>query len=500
MDTSGIAGRTGAELMVDGAFGGLLLLDATTLLLMLLAVLASTVVAIIPGLGGLFGLVILLPFALQLEPAQAIVVLVAASAVNSTGNTITSVLFGVPGSPGGVAVVLDGYPMAQRGEGVRAVAAGLGASVVGGLVGAAFLAASLPVLRPLVLALGPPEFFALALIALVFAAYVGRSSTHKALVAGAAGLMLSFVGLEASTGTPRFTGGQLYLWDGISLVPLLIGLFALAEMIALVQRGGSIAPARSSSTAGQIRRGLRDVLTHRRVTFQGGLTGIAVGLAPGMGDAAAQFLAYANAARSSPHPERFGRGAVEGVIGADAATNAKDGGALVPTLAFGIPGSSAMAVLLAAFSALGIRPGLELLQEELPLLWLIIWVLVLSNLVAGVLCLSVVTPIARLTQVRGPLLVPPIVVVALLSAYASSNNVGDLIVATIAAVVGYGMQRLDYSRATFLIGFVLGPILERNYLLSMRLYGASFLLRPVTVTLLALGMVLALRGLVRQRR
>lgn len=471
---------------------GLGLLGPETFLYMMIGIVVSTIVVIIPGLGGLFALAVLLPFAFELEPAQGIAMLVAASTVSGTGNTITSVLFGVPGSPGGVATILDGYPMARRGEGARAVAAGIGASVAGGLIGAVFLALLLPVMRPLVLSLGSPEFFVLILIALIFMAYVGQGSLLRSLVAGGIGLMLSFVGLEQSTGTTRYTFGQLYLWDGIQLVPLMIGLFAIAEMIELMKQGGSISQSGSrTDMRGQVSQGLRDVFRHWKSTIRSSVTGLWVGIAPGMGDAAAQFIAYTQEARASKTPEKFGTGMVEGVIASDAATNSKEGGALIPTLAFGIPGSSSMAVLLAAFVTFGIRPGADMLVTNVNIVWMIIWILVLGNIIAGLMCLSFIRPFARLTTVRASVLVPPILVISLFGSYATTNNVGDVWVALAFGFIGYLMKVYGYSRATLLIGFVLGELLERNYLLSMRLFGLDFLRRPITMGLLA-GAVLIL--------
>jgi putative tricarboxylic transport membrane protein len=485
--------------MFDGMLEGLAQLTPEVFAYMILGIIVSTIIVIIPGLGGLFALAVMLPLAFTLEPVQGIAMLVAVSVVSGTGNTITSVLFGVPGSPGGVASILDGYPMARKGLGARAVAAGIGASVVGGLVGAAFLAVLLPVMRPLVLALGAPEFFVMIMIALIFMAYVGQGSLLRSIVAGGLGLMLSFVGLEQSTATQRFTFDVLYLWNGIQLVPMMIGLFAIAEMIELMKQGGSISQTGAkTSMKGQVGQGLRDVGRHWKTTAQSSATGLWVGIAPGMGDAAAQFIAYTQAARSSKHPEKFGTGIVEGIIASDAATNSKEGGALIPTLAFGIPGSSSMAVLLAAFVAFGIRPGADMLVSNVHIVWMIIWILVFGNLIAGLVCLSFIKPFAKLTTVRASVLVPPILVICLFGSYATTNNIGDVWVALVFGLVGYLMKVYGYSRATLLIGFVLGELLERNYLLSMRLFGLEFLLRPITMGLIALAVFILAWPVIRR--
>ncbi len=466
---------------------GLLVVLSDMWLFVLTGVLVATVVAVIPGLGGLFALAVLLPFAWQLEPLAGIAMLMGATAVSGTANTITSVMFGIPGSPGGVATVFDGHPMAQRGEGVRAATAGIGASVVGALIGAVALAAAIPVMRPLALLLGPSEFFVLIVAALALSAVMGPSDTLKSLVAGGLGLMLSFVGLEQSTATARYTFGQLRLWDGIPLVPVLIGLFAMSEMAVLLVRGRAVVgDGTALEQRGQVMAGLRDVMVHWRTTISGSVTGVWVGIAPGLGEAASQFIAYGQAARWSRHPERFGTGIVEGVIAADAATNSKEGGALIPTLAFGVPGSASMAVLLAAFMAAGIQPGRALLEDDVHLIWMLIWVLVLGNLVAGALALLLICPAARLTVIRPALLVPPILLLSVLGAYATNGRILDVVIAAGAGFVGYAMRSFDYSRAALLIGFVLGAELERNLLLATRLYGPQFILRPVA---LALAMV-----------
>lgn len=468
--------------MTEALLQGLANLTPYVLLWMTVGVLVSTVIAIIPGLGGVFAMVLMLPLVYTLTPEAGLAMLVAAMAVSGTGNTITGVLFGVPGSATGVATILDGYPMAKKGLATRALTAGLTASAIGGVFGALVLAAILPVMRPLVLSLGSPEFFMMIFAALVFMAFVGEGSMLKSLSSGFAGLMLSFVGLEISTATARYTFGSLYLIDGVRLVPLFIGLFAVAEMIILLRKGGTIAPQEAESGArSQITEGFLDVFRHWRTTLSSSATGVVVGLAPGLGAAAAQFIAYTQAMKLSKNGKNFGTGEVEGVIAADAATNSKDGGALVPTLAFGIPGSSAMALLLAAMIGLGIRPGPSMLTENLDLVWMFIFILVIANIVGAALCIAFSGLFAKITRVTASTLAPPILIISLFGAYATSRTLGDVWTAVVAGVIGYGMVRFGYSRATFVIGFVLGILLERHYLLSMRLYGLDFLRRPVTV-------------------
>jgi len=485
--------------------GLMLLNEPGVLLYALIGVLVVTVVAVIPGLGGVFAIVILLPFAFRLDPIPAIALLIAAAVVSGTANTVTSVLLGVPGSSTAVATVLDGYPMAQRGEGTRAIAAGLTASALGGIFGGICLGLLIPVMRPLVLLLGPAEFLVIIAGALLTMAAVGPGSPSKIMMGVSLGLLLGFVGLEPSTATERFTFGQLYLWDGLKIVPAMIGLFAFAEMSDLMRKGTSIADVAQvrESNRSQITAGIRDVLTRKRLLIQSSLVGVIIGIAPGIGATAGQFMAYGQATRSEPkfdeEGRQFGEGRVEGVIGADAATNSVDGGSLIPTLALGIPGSVPMAILMAVFISLGITPGIGLLTNNVSIVWMIIWLLIGANLVAATVTMAITPLLARVAFVPTVFLVPPVLAFCVAGAYATSNNVGDVLVAFLFGFIGIGLNKAGISRVPFIIGFVLGPLLERYYLLSMRLYGWSALARPGVQVIIAVLLVATFAGPLRQR-
>lgn len=491
--------------MFEGALAGLALLTPTVLLWMVFGVVFTTVVAVIPGLGGVFAMAIMLPFAFTLPPEAALAMLMAAVAVEGTGNTVTGVLFGVPGSATGVATVLDGYPMAQNGEATRAISAGLTASAVGGVIGALILVGLLPFMRPLVLSLGPPEFFALIFAALLLMSSISEGSDGSRLrstISGFSGLLLAFVGLEISTGLPRYTFEQVYLWDGIRLVPMTIGLFAVAEMLNLLRKGSSIAGdasiQQSAGATQQTIQGMGDVFRSWRITVQSSVVGMLVGVAPGVGGAAAQFLAYTQAKKTSRRGQYFGTGEVEGVIAADAATNSKDGASLIPTLAFGIPGTATAALLLVGMIGAGVQPGPSMLTDDLPITWMFIWVLVLANILAAGMLLLGAGQFSRLTKLKPQLLVPPIWAIGIFGAFASTRHVGDIVTVVAFGVLGYAMILLRFSRANFIIGFVLGVFFERFYLLSMRLHGAAFLLRPVVLGILGVTAVVVLTPVLRR--
>lgn len=473
--------------MIDGILSGFTYLSWSTAFFIGVGVLCGTVVGIVPGLGGMFILALMLPFTYGMEPSAAIGMMLASLAVIGTSNTVTSVLFGVPGNVAGVASVFDGYPLAKKGQAARALSAGFTASAIGGIFGALCLAIVLPFVQPLILLFGPSEFFALVVVALLLMSYIGNADTAKSLVAGGCGLMLGMVGMEQATGTPRYVFDQLYLWDGLPLIPAVIGLFAVAEMMLLLRTGQTVAPSGIAHPGRGAVQGVLDVFRHFRTTITSSWIGVFVGLLPGLGGETAQYLAYAHAARTSKNGHKFGTGEIEGVIAADACTNSKDGGTLVPTLLFGIPGSAPTAILLTALIMFGIQPGRGMLEENLGLTWFLIIVLILSSISATLLCLAFARSFAQLTLIRPPLIIGPVLVISAFAAYTTNNSVGDIIVCFCFGLLGYYMAKNGYSRATFIVGLVLAPLLEKNLLLAMQVYGWEFLIRPIVLIVFALG-------------
>lgn len=462
-----------------------LLLDPQVLLMIAVGIVYSQFIAVIPGLGGPFMLALVVPFAVVQDLVPGMALLVATTTATGTGNTVSSIFFAVPGSGGGVASIFDGHPMARRGEGPRALSAGLTASMLGGMFGAVAMVAIIPAVRPIVLSFGPPEFFALTLVSILFIAYVGEASFARSILAGGFGMLIGLIGLEPATSRPRFTMESFYLWDGIPLVPMLLGLFAFAEMMSLMQRGGKLTPTAKPAEEGersQVAQGFRDAFIYWPATLRSSIVGLSVGILPGLGMAAAQFMAYGSVAKAlkGKTEYEFGKGAIEGVIAADAATNAKDGGGFIPTLAFGIPGSSSMAILLSAMIMLGIQPGRSMMEGEgLDIVWMIIWILVISSILSTALVMSMIGPLTKVAGVRGSILAPTILVVSLFGAYATRFNIRDIFVLFFFGVLGYLMKKHDYSRATLIIGFVLAPLAERGLLLAYNIHGWAFLARPI---------------------
>ena len=478
---------------------------ATTLLVLLgdpllmgliaLAVPIGMFFGIVPGLGGKLGIVLLIPFVFGMDMVAGAVFLLAMHAVVHTGGSIPSILLGIPGTGPDAATVVDGYPMSRNGEAGRALGASLSASAVGGVIGAAFFALMLPLLKPVVLAFSPAEFFLLAILGITFIAGLSGDNLLKGIIVGCFGLMMAMVGLNPHTGEPRFTLGLLTLWDGIDLVTAILALFAIPEMIALGVKGGSIAGQRAAAARYRLRQvidGRSDVITYRWLTLRTSLIGALIGTMPGLGGDAASWICYGHAMQSSKTPERFGKGAVEGVIAPETANNAKEGGSLLPTLFFGVPGSSGMALLLGAFVMLGIQPGPNVLINQLDLVWMLIWALVLSNILAVVIFLLFAQQLSLIAHLRGGLLIPIVFCLAVLGSLLSSGSWHHLIILTAFGVLGYGLKRYDWPRPPFVIGIVLGSIAENSLSQAMSIWGFSFFLRPGALILVS--MILASIG------
>jgi putative tricarboxylic transport membrane protein len=458
-------------------------LEPQTLLLMLAGIAIGFVVGILPGLGGSVTLALMLPFVFDMEPVQAFAFLLGMWVVTATTGDITSVLFGVPGEATAAATVLDGYPMTKRGEAGRALGAVLLSSTQGALLGAVFLALSVPILRPLVLAFGPPEFFMLALLGLTFVVALSGRNVVKGFLMAALGMLVAMVGIDSQAGVPRYAFDSLYLWDGISLIPLVVGLFGGAEVLQLMLSKTSIANRESTSKLAGIGEGVRDTFRHWSVVVRSSAIGIGIGIIPGMGGSVSQFIAYGHAQQTSKHPEEFGKGSIEGVLAAGANNNAKDSGALVPTIAFGIPGSAGAAVLLGAFVITGLNPGPEMLTTNLDVTFSMVWIMVLANIVAVGVAFLLLRQLVKLTFIRGTWLVPFLLVLLGIGAFTASNNFNDIYVMLGAAVVGVVAIHWNWPRVPFLLAVVLGGLVEQYLFLSHELHGWTWLTKPSVLVL-----------------
>lgn len=480
------------------------LLTPSSFLYMLLGVGIGLIFGVTPGLGGVTALAILISLTYRMSESAAFALLIGAGSAAAFGGSISAILINVPGTSQNVATCLDGYPMTRRGQGARAVAISATASALGGVIGGVALLALIPVVRQLVMAFAPPEYFMLCVLGLTAIASVSGKSLVRGLIAGALGMLFSFVGYDPVTGVPRFTLGSLALYDGIDVITALIGLFAISEMIGLVVEGKSIARSDVSQATStqQIWEGIKDVFRHWSLFLRSSLVGVLVGITPGVGGATGSVIAYSQAVQTSRHPERFGTGIPEGIVAPESANNATFGGALVPTVAFGIPGSEMCVVLLGAFMLHGLVPGPQMMKENLGLVFLMAWGVIIANIIASGLGLLLVRWLLKLVYVPITLLAPPVMVVCLLGAYATTGRVQDVVIAFLFGVLGYWMKKAGYPLAPMLIGFVLGNLAEVNYHLAVQIYGSAFLTRPITLALIAvtIGFVLVPILMARTRK
>lgn len=465
-------------------------LTPATLGLMLVGIALGFAVGILPGLGGPTTLALMLPFIFTMQPVEAFAFLLGMTAVTATTGDITSILFGVPGEPTTASTIMDGHPMAKKGEAGRALGAALMSSLVGAVFGALALALAIPVVRPLVLAFGSPEYFMLAVLGITFVASLAGDNLLKGLVAAGLGLMLATIGLDPMSGTQRYTFGQLFLWDGIGLVPITIGFFAIPEIIDLAVQRTSIAREKIEKLGG-VMEGVKDTFRHWRLVLRCSAIGAYIGIIPGMGGSVTQWLAYAHAVQSSPGRERFGKGAVEGVLGPGAANNSTLGGHLIPTIAFGVPSGVTMAILLGAFIIQGLVPGPGMLTPEsrgghLALTFSFVWTIVISNVITVAVCFLFLKQLAKVTLIRGSLLIPPVLLLIYLGAFAEKNAFEDLYLVLFFGVLGWVMEKLHWPRAPLILGLVLGPLAEQRLFLATDNYGAEWLLRPWVLALAAL--------------
>jgi len=463
-----------------------LLLEPARLLILFLGVLIGLAIGVLPGLNGIVGMAMLIPFTYNLDEYTAFALLLGMAAVITSSDFITAVLFGVPGHVGAAATVIDGHAMARKGEAGRAFGAGFASSLAGGIVGAIVLAVSIPVLRPIMLSIGSPELLAFTLFGMSMVATLSGRAPLKGLTAAGLGLMIAMIGSRAQSGTLRWTFGWLYLWDGMPLIPATLGIFALPELAELaVSRkriAGDNAPNINLSSQWE---GVRDVARNWWLVLRCGVLGTGLGAIPGIGSAVIDWIAYGYAQRTEKNAETFGTGDVRGVIAPESSNNAKEGGHLVPTIAFGVPAGASMAILLGAFLMHGLTPGPDMLTKHLDLTYLIVWSLTLAHVIGAAICLGCSRWLAQVSRIRPEILLPVIIALVFVAAFEGEHDWGDLYALLFFGVVGWIMKRLGWPRPPMVLGIVVGAIFERYLFISTQLYGWGWLLRPAVLAILA---------------
>ncbi len=440
-----------------------------------------------PGLGGIAGLSLMMPFLYGMDTVSALATLVGLVAVIPTSDTFTSVLMGIPGSSASQATVLDGFPLSQQGQAARALAAAFSASLLGGLVGAILLTFFVQIARPLILTFGSAELFMLTLLGLSMVGVLSGSSLVKGLAACGLGLIVGSIGSAPATGEFRMTLGVDYLYDGLPLVIIGLGLFAFPEIVDLLRKNRTIATR--GALSGRWLDGVRDVFRHWFLCLRCAGIGTLIGAIPGLGGTVVDWIAYGHVVQTAKDKTQFGKGDIRGVLAPESANNAKEGGGLVPTLLFGIPGSGAMAVFLGGMVLLGIEAGPAMVSTNLDLTYTIIWSLALANVLGAGSCMLLARPIARLTTIPFNLLAPFMIMVVSFAAFQATRQFMDLVALFALGVLGVMLKRFGWSRPAFLIGFVLAPQAEGYLNLAVQFYGWGMLARPGVVIILAITLV-----------
>jgi len=479
------------------------LMEPSRLAFMMLGVILGLLVGVIPGVGGTTGVAILLPITVFLEPTSALIMLAGIYWGSMYGGLITSILFGVPGNPWSVATMFDGRPLAKQGKAGLAMATGFWVSFVGAIIASVLFTFFAVPFAGMALRFGPPEMFAVLMIA--FGTFIGMGGAPvKALIMIAAGFLLSTVGLDVVTGQPRLTFGSIDMLTGFHFVPVTIGLFGIGEVLTNAAERYKVQIEEMTRAA---KLGLHDitaggaaVVEHWWLAASSALLGFVTGILPGAGATPASFMAYGFAQKTSRHPERFGKGAIEGVIAPEAANNAAGTGAILPMLVLGIPGSPTAAILMAGVFMWGFTPGPRLFVEQPEFVWAFIASLYLANVGAILICLTATPLLAMMLRTPYAIMAPVIVVLCFVGGYAIQNSMLDVWYVLIFGIVGFILRRLDYPLAPFVVALVLGPLTEEALRQSLIMSDGSmliFLQRPLSTPIAIVAILLFLLPLLQ---
>ena len=484
-----------------------LILQPMVLGYLLLGVVMGLSIGIFPGLGGIAGLSLVLPFMFGLDPIFGLALMIGMVAVVPTSDTFASVLMGIPGSSASQATVLDGFPMAKKGQAARALSAAFASSLFGGLVGALFLTFFILIARPIVLKFQSPELLMVSAFGLSMVGILAGRIALKGIMAAGIGMLVATIGEGPFNGELRMSSYDYpYLTDGLKLVIVGLGIFAIPEIIALLRQDKAISE-RSGLGAGWL-DGVKDWWANRWLSIRCSLIGVTVGVIPGLGGSVVDWIAYGHTVQTTKDKSQFGKGDVRGVVGPESSNNAKEGGGLVPTLLFGIPGSGSMAIFIGALSLLGsgeLEVGQVMLKNNLNYTYSIVWLLALANVFGTIFCIALSSYIAKITTIRFALVAPFVFMIIAFAAFQSGQNLMDLVALFAVGLLGILMRRFDWSRPAFLIGFVLANPVENyannaNQIAGIRFRqsaeaGFDYIASPIVITLIVITVISIIVGL-----
>lgn len=465
------------------------------LLWLVLGVLMGMFFGLIPGMGGSVALAIMLPFTLGMDTHQAFTFLSGALGATTFAGSITAILVSTPGTVPNAATLLDGYPLTQRGEADRAIGASALSSAAGAVVAISTFVALIPVIIEVALLFGPGNIFWLVLFAILIIPIIVGERVLLGIAIAFFGGLLSFIGRASQTGEYRFTFDNLYLYDGLQLIPVLIGIFAFAELIKLASSERQTISEGIAQHSSKF-EGMRDVIKHKGLWFKSTLIGFFSGVLPGLGGSGATFLAYSYAIQSAEDKRSFGKGRIEGVIAAESANDAKDGGQLIPTLGLGVPGSASMAVFMGGLLMHGIFPSPRFLIEQLDLGLLIAFSFLFSNILTSVIGVLSARFITKVLEIPISRLLPLLTILAVSATYIVRNSMFDVFIAVVFGIFGAALMYYNISRVPFIVAFILAILLEDNYFQAVginhgdpveALFGDALSLLFIGLIVLALG-------------
>lgn len=460
---------------------------------LLIGTILGFIAGLVPGIGGRIGLILCLPIALFWDPLAGAVFLFAMHAVVHTSTSIPAIAFALPSTASDAATVLDGYPLAKAGRGGEALGASLSASAIGGVIGAVAFLLAIPIARLLLQWFGPPEFLVLAVFGLGMVTVLSGQNWMAGLLVACLGFLAALVGLDVQTSQHRLTMGFHELSDGLNLAAVIGGLFVVPEMLTRFQFTETGHHQATNTRVSDVLNGMKTTLRHFGLVFRSSLYGIGIGLMPGLGSSVAVWLAYAYAGTKNKTGIAMGQGVITGVIAPEAANNSKEGGAMVPTLFFGIPGSSSMAIMLGAFAVLGQPIGPTLLTTDIHVSYALAATVLASNVLGIPLFLITVPFIVRLAALQRGHMVPFAIAISLFAATYQAMQFGVLFQFVISSALGLVLRRLDWSRAAFLLGFIMGPLAEISYIQTSQIWGWGMFARPATIGLVIVFGALAFK-------
>ena len=491
--------------MIESLLSALVtVLSGQSFFFLILGVLIGLAVGVIPGFGGTVGLSLLLPFVFGMEPISGIAMMMGLLSVVATSDTFPAVLIGVPGSVSAQATVMDGFPLAKKGQAARALSAAFFASLFGGLFGAVLLTMIIQIAKPIILAFGTGEMLMLAVFGISIVGTLTGTSIAKGLVAACFGLIIGAIGIAPATSEYRLDLSTFldvhnpivtYLSGGIHLMVIAISIFAVPEIVELLRTNKPVSEKASLEKTGWS-QGFKDFLANKFLVLRCSFIGSFIGMIPGIGGSCIDWISYSHAKTTVKNPENFGKGDVRGVIGPESSSNSKEGGALIPTLLFGIPGSGGTAVLMGGLILLGVDPGIQLIETKLDLVYTIIWSLAVANIFGAIICATLARPISTLTTINFTFLAPFLISLILFAIFNSTRSWGDLVFALGIGVIAVFMKRFDYSRVALMIGFVLSDGIETNLYQTVQFYTFNELFtRPIFIILIIIAFLSVYSGI-----